>query len=132
MVDYKSIADAAASYPDYQAAFDAMSVKMGANTFRDMSPNSLKMWAATFPDDFQLLHNGTDSFSILAMNMISGETTPLFMSDTNIHGFIDALPISSEAIAGLYYMATKTNKAWPNITIASVKKAFEMRQRGDI
>jgi hypothetical protein len=132
MINYKAIADAAAAYPDYQAAFDAMSIEMGDNTLRDMSPNSLKMWSATFPADFQLLHNGTDSFSILAIKMISGETTPLFMSDTNIHGFINALPISSEAIAGLYYMATKTNKAWPNLKAGHVQNAMQKRAEGAI
>lgn len=132
MIDYAAIADAAQVYPDYQTAFNAMSVEMGENTFRDLSPNSLKMWAATFPEDFQTLHTGTDTFSILAVSMISGETTPLFLSDSNIHSFVNALPISQAAIDGAYAMATKINKTWPNLVIASVKKAFEMRTRGEI
>jgi len=132
MINYKAIADAAAAYPDYQTAFNAMSVEMGANTFRDMSPNSLKMWAATFPADYLTLHRGTDAISLLAMSMIDSETTPLFVSDANIHGFIDALPISPEAIAGLYAMATKTNKAWPNLKEGHVQNAMQKRAEGAV
>ena len=132
MVNYTAIADAAAGYADYQAAFSAMSIEMGATTFGDLSPNSLKMWAATYPADYLTLHNGTDAISLLAMSMIGSEASRLVVSDTDIHGFINALPITQGAIDGLYYMATRTNKAWPNLSIASVKKAFEMRERGDI
>jgi hypothetical protein len=132
MINYKLIADAAQAYPNYQQAFDAMSVEMGENTYRDMSPNSLKMWAATFTEDYLILYNATDAISLLAMSMISSEKTPLYVSDRTIHPFIDAMPISLESRAGLYYMATKENKAWPNLRLASVKKAYEMRQRGDI
>jgi hypothetical protein len=132
MVDYGAIADAAAAYPDYQTAFNSMSVEMGANTFRDMSPNSLKMWAATFPADYLTLHSGTDAVSLLAMSMISSETTPLYVSDSGIHPFINSLPISQTAIAGLYAMATKTNKAWPNLKAGHVQNAMQKRAEGTV
>ena len=132
MVNYTAIADAAAGYADYQAAFSAMSIEMGATTFGDLSPNSLKMWAATYPADYLTLHNGTDAISLLALSMIGSAASRLVVSDADIHGFINALPITQGAIDGLYYMATRTNKAWPNLSIATVKKAFEMRERGDI
>ena len=132
MVNYTAIADAAAGYADYQTAFSAMSIEMGATTFGDLSPNSLKMWAATYPADYLTLHNGTDAISLLALSMIGSAASRLVVSDTDIHGFINALPITQGAIDGLYYMATRTNKAWPNLSIATVKKAFEMRERGDI
>jgi hypothetical protein len=90
------------------------------------------MWAATYPADYLTLHNGTDAISLLAMSMIGSEASRLAVSDTDIHIFINALPIAQGAIDGLYYMATRTNKAWPNLSIASVKKAFEMREKGDI
>ena len=132
MVNYTAIADAAAGYADYQTAFSAMSIEMGATTFGDLSPNSLKMWAATYPADYLTLHNGTDAISLLALSMIGSAASRLVVSDTDIHGFINALPITQGAIDGLYFMATRTNKAWPNLSIATVKKAFEMRERGDI
>ena len=132
MVNYTAIADAAAGYADYQTAFSAMSIEMGATTFGDLSPNSLKMWAATYPADYLTLHNGTDAISLLALSMIGSAASRLVVSDADIHGFINALPITQGAIDGLYYMATRTNKAWPNLSIATVKKAFEMRERGDI
>ena len=132
MVNYTAIADAAASYADYQTAFNAMSIEMGATTFGDLSPNSLKMWAATYPVDYLTLHNGTDAISLLAMSMISSETTPLFVSDVNIHPFINALPVSQPAIDGLYYMATKTNKAWPNLKEGHVQNAMQKRAEGTV
>ena len=132
MVNYRAIADAAADYPDYQTAFDAMSILPGADTLRDMSPNSLKMWAATFPVEFLKLHSGTDAVSILAMTMISSETTPLFVSDSNIHPFINALPITQAAIGGLYFMATKENKLWPNLKIGHVQNAMQKRAEGTV
>ena len=132
MVNYSAIADAATAYPDYKTAFSAMSIEMGANTLRDLSPNSLKMWAATFPADYLALHNGVDAISLLAMSMISSETTPLFVSDVTIHPFIDALPVSQSAIDGLYYMATKTNKAWPNLKEGHVQNAMQKRAEGTV
>ena len=132
MINYTAIADAAAVYPDYQTAFNAMSVEMGANTFKDMSPNSLKMWAATFPTDYLKLHSGTDAISLLAMSMIDSETTPLFVSDITIHPFINALPITQGAIDGLYFMATKTNKAWPNLKEGHVQNAMQKRVEGTV
>jgi hypothetical protein len=132
MVNYKAIADAAASYPNYQAAFDAMSILQGANTLRDMSPNSLKMWAATFPADYYTLHAGTDAVSRLAMSMINSETAKLYVSDPSIHPFINAMPISDEAIAGLYMMAAKTNKLWPNLKVGHVQNAMQKRAEGTV
>lgn len=132
MVNYSAIADAATAYPDYKTAFSAMSIEMGANTLRDLSPNSLKMWAATFPADYLTLHSGTDAISLLAMSMVKSETTPLFVSDVNIHGFIDALPITQAAINGLYAMATKTNKAWPNLKEGHVQNAMQKRAEGTV
>jgi hypothetical protein len=132
MVNYRAIADAAAAYSDYQTAFDAMSIQMGANTLRDMSPNSLKMWAGTFPVEFLKLHSGTDAVSILAMSMISSETTPLYVSDSNIHSFINALPITQAAIDGLYFMATKTNKLWPDLKAGHVQNAMQKRAEGTV
>ena len=130
MVNYTAIADAAAGYADYQTAFSAMSTEMGANTFGDLSPNSLKMWAATYPADYLTLHNGTDAISLLAMSMIGSAASRLVVSDTDIHGFINALPITQGAIDGLYYMATKTNEAWPNLKIGHVQNAMQKRAEG--
>ena len=132
MIDYKAIADAAEAYPDYQTAFDAMSIEMGANTFKDMPPNLLKIWGASFPDDYQLLHNGTDTVSLLAMSMISSEVTPLGVSDSSIHPFINSLPVSQAAIDRLYYMATKTNKAWPGLKSGHVQNAMQKRAEGTV
>ena len=87
--------------------------------------------AAAYPD-YQALHTATDTFSILAVSMISGETTPLFVSDSNIHSFINALPISQAAIDGVYVMATKTNKAWPNLKEGHVQNAMQKRSEGTI
>jgi hypothetical protein len=132
MVNYKEIADASAGYADYQTAFNAMSIEWTANTLKDLSPNLLKMWSATFPDDYLILHNGTDAISLLAMSMINSETTPLFVTDTNIHLFINALPITQGAIDGLYFMATKTNKLWPNLKVGHVQNAMQKRAEGVI
>ena len=132
MVNYKKIADAAASYPNYWTAFEAMSIELADNSYRDLSPNSLKMWAATFPADYLTLHNGTDAISLLAMSMIGSETSRLAVSDTDIHGFINALPITQPAIDGLYYMATKTNEAWPNLKIGHVQNAMQKRAEGTV
>jgi hypothetical protein len=132
MVKYKAIADAAAAYPDYQTAFDALSIEMGPNTFKDLSPNLLKMWAATFPSDFLTLSNGTDASSILAMLMIGSEKTPLYVSDAEVHVFINALPVSQSAIDGLYSVATKTNKAWPDLKVGHVQNAMQKRLEGTV
>jgi hypothetical protein len=132
MINYKLIADAAQAYPNYQQAFDAMSILPAPDTLKDLSPNLLKMWSAKFPSEFLKLHSGIDAISILAMSIIGSEKTPLFVSDTNIHLFIDALPISAEAIAGIYKEATKTNKLWPNLKVGHVQNAMQKRAEGTV
>ena len=132
MVNYKAIADEAEGYEDYISAFNIMSAQMDIPTFKDMSPNALKMWAATFSDDYQLLHAGTDAFSKLAISMIHSESTPLFISDYQVHSFINALPISQSSIDGVYLMATKTNKLWPQLKLGHVQNAMQKRAEGKI
>jgi hypothetical protein len=132
MVNYRAIADAAAAYPDYQTAFNAMSILPGADALIDLSPNLLKKWAAGFPVEFLKLHSGTDAVSILAMAMINSEATALYVSDKTIHPFINALPITQAAIDGLYFMARKENLAWPNLEPGHVQNAMEKRKAGTI
>jgi hypothetical protein len=132
MINYKLIADSAQDYPDYQSAFDAMSVEMGESTYRDMTPNALKMWAATFPVDYQALYSADDAFSRLAMSMINSESAMLYVSDLNVHPFINALLISEDARSGLFLMAIQTNLTWPNLKIGHVQNAMQKREAGEI
>jgi hypothetical protein len=130
MVDYTAIADAAAAYPDYQSAFTAMLVEPAADTYKDLSPSKLKVWSASFSDDYLLLKSGTDAISLLAVSMIESETAPLSVSDPSVHQFINALPVSQSGKDAIFTMATQENLAWPGLKPGHVQNAMQKRAEG--
>ena len=132
MVNYSAIADAAQVYPDYQAAFSAMSIEMGADSYKDLSPHYLKMWAAMNGADYLALKSGTDALSMLAVSMIELESETLKVSDPAVHVFINALSISQASKDAIFAMATKTNKAWPNLKEGHVQNAMQKRAEGTV
>ena len=132
MVDYKAIADASASYPNYQAAFAALSIEMGPDTYRSVSPHLLKQWAAQNQADYMTLRGGTDALSILAMSMIELESEPLQVQEAAVRGFISALAITDAGKNALLSLATKTNLAWPNLKEGHVQNAMQKRAAGVI
>ncbi len=130
MIDYKAIADASVGYATYQDAFAVLSVAETGVVYGTVSPNKLKIWAATFPNDYQTLRNGTDTISQLAFGFIGSDALSLDTSDPMIQYFIANLPISAEGKAGIFTTAAVTTLKWPNLKEGHVQNAMHKRAEG--
>jgi hypothetical protein len=132
MVDYAAIADAAAAYADYQAAFDAMSALTEPAPNASITGNGLRAWAAQHDADYQILKGGTDALSEVALRMIDTPDSLLDMADPQIQGFVTALGISQAGKDALFSRATRTQKVWPGLRPGHVQNAVQMRAEGRV
>lgn len=130
MTDYAAIADAATGMTAAEA-FAAMSVEK-TSYYRPLTGNDLRIWSAMNTTDYELLENGTDTFSKLAMKLVNSSTSVLDVSDVRVQGFIGALPISEAGKTDLYNMAQQEKLVWPGLKPGQVITALEKRAVGEV
>ena len=130
MVDYKAIADAAAVYPDYQAAFDAMSVELDPITYNSLTSNQMKVWAASNPADYQTLKSASDTSSQLAVLKVDAENGSLEVGDVEVQAFINTLLITQAGKDDIYARAAKQDPVWPGLKPGHVQNAIQKRSEG--
>lgn len=131
MIDYKAIADEAEQYSDYQAAFDVMSLEE-KDEHKELSSNNLREWAANYQSDYLAIKSDGGVLSEMAMKQIDIDSSPLDMRKESVRGLVNALLISDDGIAALLSLSTIKVKVWQGVARRHIKKAMELRARGEI
>lgn len=131
MVNYKAIADAAQAYANADAAFAAMSAETTAGN-GVLSGNDLRLWAATYTDDYTALKAATDVPSEMALTLIQTPDSKLDIGNTLVKAFVTGLSISVAGRQGLYDMSATATPVWPNLKLGHVVDALAKRQAGEV
>lgn len=136
MVNYKAIADAVetGAYPDYQAAYDAMSVELGAVTYRVLTGSELRKWAAVYNTDYQSLKTAAASGGAeeIAVLLVQQPDSTLDVGDPTIQAILSALPISELSRDAIYSAAQEQQPKWPSLKAGHVQNAMQKRAEGVI
>lgn len=132
MVNYKAIADAAAGYPDWQAAYLALSAELEPVSYRTLTGNDLRIWAASNAYDYETIKAASDPLSDLAMKVVDNPASVLDVDQPPIQGFIAALPITQAGKDSMLAMASQQLPTWPGLKPGHVQNAMQKRKAGKV